>query len=108
MKNDIPISKFHTYLRNTGLDELPQLYNILRGEMLLVGPRPRIPEETKRIMTVKPGLTGLAQVCGYRGKLNDLEVQQCIRLDKFYEEHKSFCFDLYIIWKTIIIFIKSF
>ena len=98
-------NKIGDFLRKTGLDELPQLFNILKNEMSFVGPRPLLIEylekysdyEKKRHL-VKPGITGLAQV-----KPNSSGVKswaKSIRFDIFYVNHVSFLFDMYILYKT--------
>lgn len=104
MKNDPRITKFGRFLRKTSIDELPQLFNILKGEMSLVGPRPHEPEEVsqyekyqKRLLTIKPGLTGLAQISGR----SDLSFKEEAKLDLFYVENWSFLKDLEIILKTL-------
>jgi len=91
-------------LRKWSLDELPQLLNVLRGEMSLVGPRPALPEEAakyvshvRRRLVVKPGLTGMWQVNGR----SDLSWDETVRLDLRYVENWSFALDLQILWKTI-------
>jgi lipopolysaccharide/colanic/teichoic acid biosynthesis glycosyltransferase len=96
------------FLRRTSLDELPQLINILRGEMSFVGPRPERPvfvkqfrEKVPRYMMrhkVKCGLTGWAQVNGWRGNTS---IEKRIEYDIFYIENWSLSFDLKIIWKTL-------
>jgi len=95
------------YLRITGLDELPQLINILKGEMSLVGPRPERPYFIERFrksindydmrLTVKAGLTGWAQVNGYRGNTS---VVKRIQYDCFYIRNRSLFFDIQILLKT--------
>lgn len=95
------------YLRITGLDELPQLINILKGEMSLVGPRPERPYFIERFrksinnydvrLTVKAGLTGWAQVNGYRGNTS---VVKRIQYDCFYIRNRSLLFDFQIIMQT--------
>ncbi len=96
-------------LRKTHLDELPQLYNILRGEMSLVGPRPEQPEFVQQLEEVlpfyqrrhllKPGLTGWAQVrCGYAG--SDVGSAWKLSHDLYYLKHRSMAFDLAIIGET--------
>ena len=92
------VSKIGRFLRMRGLDELPQLINVLKGEMALVGPRPLIPWEHDKFrgfpLPVKPGLTGWWQIHG--------RVQEDIKkYDLEYIKRKSFWFDLYILWKTI-------
>ena len=99
------------FLRSTSLDEIPELINVLKGEMSLVGPRPLLIEyltlyDEKQIQrhNVLPGITGLAQVKGR----NILSWKNKFRYDLFYVEHGSFLFDLYILYKTIIVvFTKS-
>jgi lipopolysaccharide/colanic/teichoic acid biosynthesis glycosyltransferase len=92
------------WLRRTSIDELPQLFNVLRGEMSLVGPRPALPYEAKLIDTVyhrrflvAPGLTGLWQVSGR----NSLTLRQGLDLDIEYVERQSFGLDLAILAKTV-------
>jgi exopolysaccharide biosynthesis polyprenyl glycosylphosphotransferase len=92
------------WLRRWSLDEIPQLLNVVRGDMSLVGPRPALPEEVKawedwhhQRLEVPPGISGLWQVNGRA----DLSFDDYVRLDLFYIENWSLTFDLYIIWKTI-------
>ena len=99
-KKMIPLGKF---LRSTGIDELPQLINVLRGEMSLVGPRPCTISESreylhwqKRRFHTLPGLTGLWQVNGK----HKLTFKQMIRYDIAYEQQRSFWLDLKIITRT--------
>ena len=97
-----PIGKF---LRSTSLDELPQIFNVLRGEMSLVGPRPVIQEEldkyygetAKLYCTVKPGITGLWQVSGR----SDIGYDERVALDATYIKYRSMWGDIVILWKTI-------
>ncbi|MGC9329292.1 MAG: sugar transferase [Candidatus Hinthialibacter sp.] len=103
----IPVGKF---LRKSHLDELPQLINVLRGEMSLVGPRPPIPYEAEEYalwhqgrLNVIPGMTGLWQVSGK----NDLTFEEMCRLDIFYSRHFSIWMDLTILWKTIFVVISQ-
>ena len=91
-------------LRRLSLDELPQLWNVLTGEMSLVGPRPPLPsevelyaEDARRRLLVKPGLTGLWQVSGR----SDLSWEESVRLDLYYVENWSFVLDLVIIVRTV-------
>ncbi len=99
------ITKSGKIIRRTSLDELPQLFNILKGDMTVVGPRPAlynqyelIEKRTKvNVHTIKPGLTGLAQVMGR----DDNSDNQKVQYDKFYLENQSFILDMYIIYKTI-------
>jgi len=104
MENDPRITCFGHFLRKTSIDELPQLINVLKGEMSLVGPRPHEPEEVahyqkhhKQLLTIKPGITGLAQISG-RSKLSFKEES---KLDIYYIENWSLGFDWQIIIKTI-------
>jgi lipopolysaccharide/colanic/teichoic acid biosynthesis glycosyltransferase len=106
VRDDPRVTGAGRFLRRWSLDELPQLFNIIRGEMSLIGPRPEIPplvaEWTpwqRRILAVRPGLSGFAQIMG-RG---DLEIDVKLRLDSYYVKHRSFCFDLWIIWRTLVI-----
>ena len=96
---------FGQWLRRTGLDELPQLYNIVVGEMTFVGPRPLLPrydpyysERERMRFRVRPGLTGLAQVSGRRS----LGWNDRLELDAQYVERKSVMFDLWVLWRTFL------
>ena len=107
VKNDPRVTGVGKLLRRTSLDELPQLFNILKGDMSLVGPRPERPvfvekfkEEIPRYMVkhqVRPGLTGWAQVNGYRG---DTSIRKRIEYDIYYIENWTFWFDIKIILMT--------
>jgi len=97
------------WLRTSSLDELPELLNILRGEMAFVGPRPLLMEymslyssEQARRHEVKPGLTGWAQVQGR----NSLGWGEKFRLDVWYVDNRSLVLDLYIIWLTLVIVLR--
>jgi Undecaprenyl-phosphate glucose phosphotransferase len=100
-------TKFGNFIRKTSIDELPQLFNVLRGDMSLVGPRPEIPvfvEQFKETIPlymvkhyVKPGMTGLAQIKGLRG---DTSVEDRIHEDIEYIENWTFWLDIYILFKT--------
>ena len=103
IRNDPRITRVGAFLRKYSLDELPQLFNVLRGEMSLVGPRPPLPEEVvlygtdvRRRLVVKPGMTGLWQVSGR----SDLTWDESVRLDLRYVENWSLILDLQILWKT--------
>ena len=103
MKNDPRITRFGRFLRKTSLDEFPQLINVIKGNMSLVGPRPHEPEEVanyekhhKKLLTIKPGMTGLAQVSGR----SDLGFEDEVKLDIYYIENWSTILDLQIIFKT--------
>lgn len=109
-ENDRRITRFGKFLRRSSLDELPQLINVLRGEMSLVGPRPHEPEEVdkyqqhqKKLLSIKPGMTGLAQVSGR----SNLTFSEEVKLDLYYIENWSLKNDLQIIFKTIWVVIKK-
>ena len=117
-KNDARVTKIGKFLRRTSLDELPQFFNVLFGEMSVVGPRPLLMSHTeayrgkiKRFMirhNVKPGITGLAQVSGYRGNIGrDSDMFNRVRYDIFYVENWSILWDINIISKTIINVLKG-
>ena len=106
--NDPRVTRFGHFLRKTSLDEVPQLFNILLGNMSLVGPRPERPqfveqfkEEIPRYMVkhqVRPGLTGWAQVNGYRG---DTSIRKRIEYDIYYIENWTMSLDIKIMFLTI-------
>lgn len=102
--NDPRITRFGRFLRNTSLDELPQLFNVLRGDLSLVGPRPILPQEAKfsrsrtaLLHSVKSGVTGLWQVSGR----SNLSFEERIELELFYAQNWSFWLDIKILFKTI-------
>lgn len=107
-KDDPRVTKVGKFLRRTSIDELPQLFNILKGDMSVVGPRPERPqfvekfkEEIPRYMVkhqVRPGLTGWAQINGYRG---DTSIKRRIEYDIFYIENWTMSFDIKIMFLTI-------
>ncbi len=110
-KNDSRITRVGKFLRKTRLDEIPQLINIILGDMSFIGPRPERPyfvEKYSRLvpfyknrLRVKPGVTGLAQVnVGYDETIED--VAEKIKWDLYYIEHKSILLDFKILWKTFI------
>jgi exopolysaccharide biosynthesis polyprenyl glycosylphosphotransferase len=103
MRSDPRITRVGGLLRKYSLDELPQLWNVLKGDMSLVGPRPALPEEAdlygnymRRRLVVKPGITGLWQVSGR----SDLPWDEAVRLDVRYVENWSLALDVQILWKT--------
>ena len=103
--NDERITKFGRFLRKYNIDELPQIINILKGEMALVGPRPEMPQITEKYtekekirLTVKPGLTGLWQLYGDKTK----HIHENIEYDLYYVKNKSIFLDLKIIAWTIL------
>lgn len=104
LKNDPRITKVGAFLRKTSIDELPQLINVLRGEMSIVGPRPIVRDEldkygkyAKLILKVPPGITGMWQMSGR----NDVNYDERIKLDMYYINNWSFGLDVMIILKTI-------
>jgi lipopolysaccharide/colanic/teichoic acid biosynthesis glycosyltransferase len=103
-ENDSRITRVGALLRRSSLDELPNLLNVLRGEMSLIGPRPTIPvqvesytERQRGRLAVKPGITGWAQVHGRAS----LPWSERIELDLYYIAHRSVRLDLKIIWRTV-------
>jgi len=111
LRDDSRVTPVGRLLRTTRLDELPQLFNVIRGEMSLVGPRPERPffvERHKALqglrLSVKPGLTGLAQVRSYY----DLKPEHKIKYDFLYIRHRSVLLNIYIILKTVpVMFLKK-
>jgi len=112
-KNDSRVTRIGKFIRKTSIDELPQFYNVLIGNMSVVGPRPHMVMHTyeyaRRVDKymlrhfVKPGITGLAQVRGYRGEIEtDSDIQGRIKFDIFYVENWSFFLDLKILVQTIL------
>lgn len=104
VENDPRISKFGNFLRKTSLDELPQLLNVWRGDLSLVGPRPILPQEMKLargraalLHSVKSGVTGLWQVSGR----SNLSFEERIELELFYAQNWSFWLDIKILFKTV-------
>ncbi len=97
------LTRFGRFLRSSSLDELPELWNVLKGEMSLVGPRPLLPEYLERYNQrqsmrhqVRPGITGWAQVNGR----NSVDWESRLEMDAWYVEHQSLWLDLKIIWAT--------
>ena len=110
MKNDPRVTKVGRFIRKYSIDELPQLINVIKGDMSLVGPRPPLPYEVEkygdwewRRLEVLPGITGLWQVSGR----SDLSFQQWVNLDIYYIENWSLGLDLKILLKTIPVVIKG-
>lgn len=109
MKDDPRVTKVGRFIRKYSIDELPQLLNVLLGNMSLVGPRPPLPREVKdytdydkQRLVVKPGCTGLWQISGR----NDVGFPEMVQLDLKYINCRGLMFDLYIIFKTIGVFVK--
>jgi exopolysaccharide biosynthesis polyprenyl glycosylphosphotransferase len=104
MKDDPRVTRVGKLLRRYSLDELPQLFNVVRGDMSLVGPRPALPEEVAKYedwhldrLEVPPGITGLWQISGRA----DLSFDECVQLDLFYIENWSLTYELFIMGKTV-------
>lgn len=105
LPDDVRLGRFGRWLRASSLDELPELYNVLRGEMSLVGPRPLLMEylplysdQQRRRHEMPPGITGWAQVNGR----NALSWDEKFALDVWYVDHWSLCLDLRILWLTFL------
>ncbi|TKI36300.1 sugar transferase, partial [Bacillus cereus] len=103
-ESDPNVTKVGLFLRKTSLDELPQFFNVLKGDMSIVGPRPEIPEitnyytkEQQQRLRVKPGITGWAQIHGRSDMNNGMKME----LDRYYVRNHSLLLDLYIMLKTI-------
>lgn len=110
IEDDPRITSFGAFLRRWSLDELPQFFNVLAGDMSLVGPRPHQPEEVegyeshhKKVLAIKPGITGLSQISGR----SDLSYKEEIKLDIFYIENWSLFLDMIILIKTPFILFKK-
>jgi len=112
VENDIRVTRIGSFIRKTSIDELPQFLNVIKGDMSVVGPRPHIPSLSSEYQkdvddyfkrhAVKPGITGLAQVSGYRGEIKKKsDIKNRVRLDIFYIENWSFLLDVKIILMTV-------
>jgi lipopolysaccharide/colanic/teichoic acid biosynthesis glycosyltransferase len=104
LKHDPRTTRIGKFLRLTSLDEFPQFWNVLKGDMSVVGPRPLVPEELSRyggyidkVLTIKPGITGLWQVSGR----NDIPYSRRIQIDVYYVKFRDFWLDMWIIVKTV-------
>jgi Undecaprenyl-phosphate galactose phosphotransferase WbaP len=104
LKQDPRVTRLGSLLRKSSLDELPQLWNIIVGDMSLIGPRPIVDAEVEKYgkcfdlyIQVRPGLTGLWQVSGR----NDTTYEHRVELDQYYIHNKSLALDLQILWKTV-------
>jgi putative colanic acid biosysnthesis UDP-glucose lipid carrier transferase len=117
-KNDPRITPFGAFLRKSSIDEFPQFFNVLIGNMSVIGPRPHMLKHTEeynllidRFMGrhyVKPGITGLAQCLGYRGETQTLaDMENRVRLDRYYIENWTFWLDIKIIFLTVISLIRG-
>lgn len=105
IKNDPRVTKIGKVIRKTSIDELPQLWNVIKGDMSLVGPRPSLPMEVaqytpneRQRLFVTPGCTGLWQVSGR----SNIGFEEMVELDLEYIKQRSLIFDIKIIWKTIL------
>lgn len=110
IKDDPRVTRVGKFIRKYSIDELPQLWNVLVGNMSLVGPRPHLPEEValyrrhhRFVLTIKPGLTGLPQISGR----SDLGFEEEVRLDRYYIENWSILRDIKIIFRTIGVILKG-
>lgn len=110
IKNDPRLTRVGTFIRKTSIDELPQLINVLKGEMSIVGPRPPLPSEVEQYepwqklrLSVKPGLTGLWQISGR----SELGFDEMVRLDLEYISKRSLLLDVWIVLKTIPVVFKA-
>jgi putative colanic acid biosynthesis UDP-glucose lipid carrier transferase len=117
-KGDLRVTKVGKFIRKTSIDELPQFYNVFFGDMSVVGPRPHMVSHThmyaKRIDKfmvrhfVKPGITGLAQVSGFRGEVEtDKDIINRVKYDIFYVENWSILLDLKIVFQTMLNAVKG-
>jgi lipopolysaccharide/colanic/teichoic acid biosynthesis glycosyltransferase len=104
LRDDPRVTRLGRFLRRSSLDELPQLWNVLRGEMSLVGPRPVVPDELRRygnrvhtLLSAPPGITGLWQISGR----NDTDYRKRVALDVCYVHARSLILDIYILLKTM-------
>ena len=104
MKDDPRVTKVGKFIRKTSLDELPQLWNVLKGDMSLVGPRPSLPKEVEQFdswmfkrLTVRPGLTCYWQVSGR----NNIDFEDWMKLDVKYVEERNLWIDIKLIFKTV-------
>lgn len=112
-ENDKRITRTGRYLRKSHFDELPQFFNVLWGDMSIIGPRPHMISDNLRYngcvdhyasrISVKPGITGLAQVMGYSGPVKNIdEMKSRVNMDNYYIRHWSFKLDMIILYTTII------
>lgn len=110
LKDDPRITRIGRFIRRTSLDELPQLWNVFKGEMSMVGPRPVVQAELEQYygdakphyLSMSPGLTGLWQVSGR----NDLDYAQRVELDKSYVENSNVVYDLTIVLRTLMVMVS--
>ncbi|MCA1992492.1 MAG: sugar transferase [Coleofasciculus sp. S288] len=112
LKQDPRITAIGKFLRLTSLDEFPQFWNVLKGDMSVVGPRPLVPEELPKygqhmdkVLTIRPGITGLWQVSGR----NDIPYHHRVQIDVYYVNRRNFWLDIWLIVKTfgVVLFPKN-
>lgn len=110
LKKDPRVTRVGSILRKLSLDELPQLWNIIIGDMSLIGPRPIVDAEVEKYgksfylyIQVRPGLTGLWQVSGR----NDTTYERRVELDEYYVLHRTLMLDLQILWKTVFVVLRK-
>ena len=110
LENDPRVNAFGRFLRRSSLDELPQLFNVLRGDLSLVGPRPVVEAELERygdqaaaFLSLKPGITGMWQVSGR----SDIGYDERVKLDIYYVENWSLLLDIQILIKTLLIILRG-
>ena len=110
-KKDFRITPFGKVLRRTSLDEIPNLINVLKGEMSVIGPRPDVIEIVsgynkwqKLVLGINPGITGFSQVLGRQ----DLELETKLRYDRFYVKNEGLCIDLWIMLKTVKVILTGY
>lgn len=110
LKQDPRVTRIGSILRKLSLDELPQLWNIIIGDMSLIGPRPIVDAEVEKYgkcfdlyIQVRPGLTGLWQVSGR----NDTTYERRVELDEYYILNRSLKLDLQILWKTVFVVLRK-
>ena len=105
IKDDPRVSRLGALLRSSSFDEIPQLWNVVRGDMSLIGPRPVVPPElakygahAKKLLSVMPGVSGLWQTCGR----SDTTYEQRVRFDMLYVDHRSLWLDIKLILLTVV------
>ena len=110
IKDDPRITRFGRFIRRLSIDELPEMFLVVKGDMSLVGPRPHLPEEVakyehhhKKVLTIKPGITGMAQISGR----SDLSFEEEVKLDTYYIENWSLLIDMAILLRTPLAIIRS-
>ncbi len=117
-KNDYRITKFGSFLRKTSIDEIPQFFNVLMGDMSFIGPRPHMLKHTEEYSSmvqkfmirhkIKPGITGYAQVRGYRGEITShKDIENRVKMDMYYIKNWSAWLDIKILFLTVLSVIKG-